>query len=162
MSKWYDNWLIPKDSITVVPMEKPVSFKEAMRHCYSFLTESKSFSDFCTEEDCEMIPFEKVANDIKNSNSEDDCTGDIRNAIDYLENNYTRSESFKNLPNSKKEFLKEHNYDILIDNDMKYIKEAESVGVIPILYGDDPNYDGLQTDDWKDIPILVKKCVKSR
>ena len=63
---------------------------------------------------------------------------------------------------SKKEFLKEHNYDILIDNDMKYIKEAESVGVIPILYGDDPNYDGLQTDDWKDIPILVKKCVKSR
>ena len=41
-------------------------------------------------------------------------------------------------------------------------EEAESVGVIPILYGDDPNYDGLQTDDWKDIPILVKKCVKSR
>lgn len=63
---------------------------------------------------------------------------------------------------SKKEFLKEHNYNILIDNDMKYIKEALSVGVIPILYGDDTNYDGLQTDDWKDIPILVKKCVKSR
>ena len=63
---------------------------------------------------------------------------------------------------SKKEFLEEHKYDILIDNDLRYIKEAESVGVIPILYGDDPNYDGLQTDDWKDIPILVKKCVKSR
>ena len=63
---------------------------------------------------------------------------------------------------SKKEFLKEHNYDILIDNDMKYIEEAESVGVIPILYGNDPNYNGLQTDNWKDIPILVKKCVKSR
>ena len=30
MSKWYDNWLTPTDSITVVPMEKPVSFKEAM------------------------------------------------------------------------------------------------------------------------------------
>ena len=30
MSKWYDNWLIPADSITVVPMEKPVSFEEAM------------------------------------------------------------------------------------------------------------------------------------
>lgn len=74
---------------------------------YSFLTESKSFSDFCTEEDCGMIPFDKVANDIKNSNSEDDCTGDIRNAIDYLEDNYTRSESFKNLPESKKKFLKE-------------------------------------------------------
>jgi len=74
---------------------------------YSFLMESKSFSDFCIEEDCEMIPFSKVANDIKNSNSEDDCTGDIRNAIDYLENNYTRSDSFKNLPESKQKFLKE-------------------------------------------------------
>ena len=31
MSKWYDNWLIPSDSITVVPMEKPVSFEEAMK-----------------------------------------------------------------------------------------------------------------------------------
>ena len=30
MSKWYDNWLTPVDSITVVPMEKPISFKEAM------------------------------------------------------------------------------------------------------------------------------------
>ena len=74
---------------------------------YSFLTEFKSFSNFCTEEDCEMIPFAKVANDIKNSDSEDDCTGDLRNAIDYLENNYTRSDSFKNLPESKQKFLKE-------------------------------------------------------
>ena len=74
---------------------------------YSFLKESKSSSDFCTEEDCEMIPFIKVSNDIKNSNSEDDCSGDIRNAIDYLENNYTRSLSFKNLPESKQKFLKE-------------------------------------------------------
>jgi len=31
MSKWYDNWLIPEDSVTVVPMEKPVSFEEAMK-----------------------------------------------------------------------------------------------------------------------------------
>lgn len=31
MSNWYDNWLIPEDSITVVPMEKPVSFEEAMK-----------------------------------------------------------------------------------------------------------------------------------
>lgn len=30
MSKWYDNWLTPVDSINVVPPEKPVSFKEAM------------------------------------------------------------------------------------------------------------------------------------
>ena len=61
---------------------------------------------------------------------------------------------------SKKEFLKEHNYDILIDNDMKYIKEALSVGVIPILYGDDPNYVGLQTDNWSEIPKIVDEILK--
>lgn len=36
MSKYYDNWLIPADSITVVPMEKPISFKEAMEKQVSF------------------------------------------------------------------------------------------------------------------------------
>ena len=74
---------------------------------YSFLTESKSFSDFCTEEDCEMIPFTKVANDIKNSNSEDDCTGDIRNAIEYIDNTWQRTENFKKIPELKQKFLKE-------------------------------------------------------
>ena len=58
---------------------------------------------------------------------------------------------------SKKEFLKEHNYDILIDNDMKYINEAESVGVIPILYGNNPNYNGYQTENWKEIHVLIEE-----
>lgn len=74
---------------------------------YSFLIESKSYPDFCTEEDCEMIPFAKVAKDIQNSYNEDDVTGDIRNAIDYLENNYTRTVSFKELPQPKQKFLSE-------------------------------------------------------
>ena len=36
MSRYFDNWLIPADSIIVVPMEKPVSFKEAMAKQVSF------------------------------------------------------------------------------------------------------------------------------
>lgn len=36
MSKWYDNWLIPEDSITVVPMKEPVRFDEAMGKQVSF------------------------------------------------------------------------------------------------------------------------------
>ena len=75
---------------------------------YSFLTESSSFSNFCTEEDCEMIPFAKVANDIKNSNSEDDCTGDIRNAIEYIDITWQRTEDFKKIPELKQKFLKEN------------------------------------------------------
>lgn len=63
---------------------------------------------------------------------------------------------------SKREFLNEHKYDILIDNDLKYIKEAESVGVVPILFGNDTNYNGYQTDNWENMPILVDKIVKEK
>ena len=61
---------------------------------------------------------------------------------------------------SKKEFLEEHHYDILIDNDLKYIKEAESVGVVPILFGNDTSYSGYQTDNWSEIPNMVDNIVK--
>lgn len=62
---------------------------------------------------------------------------------------------------SKKEFLKEHGYNILVDNDMKYIEEAELVGVIPILYGPyNPNYPGYQTSNWKEIPNIIENIMK--
>ena len=63
---------------------------------------------------------------------------------------------------SKKEFLKEHNYNILIDNDMKYIEEAESVGVTPILYGNNSNYKGYQTENWEDIPAIIQEINKNK
>ena len=61
---------------------------------------------------------------------------------------------------SKKEFLKEHNYSILIDNDMEHIIGAESVGIIPILYGNNPDYNGYQTDNWEEIPTLIQEIIK--
>ena len=63
---------------------------------------------------------------------------------------------------SKKEFLEEHKYDILIDNDLRHIKEAESVGVIPILYGKDKSYSGYQTDDWNEIPLLISNIIEKQ
>ena len=63
---------------------------------------------------------------------------------------------------SKKEFLEEHKYDILIDNDLRYIKEAEDVGVIPILFGKDENYDGYQTDNWDEIPLLINEIISKQ
>lgn len=81
---------------------------------YSFLNESKSFVDFCTEEDCEMIPFVKVSYDIKNSVNEDDITADIRNAIDSLKK-WTKSEDFKKIPSLKQKFLLEI-LDVFIDH----------------------------------------------
>lgn len=61
---------------------------------------------------------------------------------------------------SKKEFLQEHKYDILIDNDMKYIEQANSIGVIPILYNNNSDYKGYKTDDWNEIPNLVEEIIK--
>lgn len=63
---------------------------------------------------------------------------------------------------SKKGFLEEHKYDILIDNDLRYIKEAEDVGVIPILFGKDENYDGYQTDNWDEIPLLINEIISKQ
>ena len=63
---------------------------------------------------------------------------------------------------SKKEFLEEHKYDILIDNDLRYIKEAEVVGVIPILFGKDENYDGYQTDNWDEISLLINEIISKQ
>ena len=59
-------------------------------------------------------------------------------------------------------FLRKYNYDILIDYDIKSIKEVESVGIIPILYGKDNNYNGYQTNNWEDIPLLVNKILKKK
>lgn len=54
------------------------------------------------------------------------------------------------------------NYDILIDTNIKNIKEIESLGVIPILYGINNNYDGYQINDWQDVPLLVQKILAKR
>ena len=62
---------------------------------------------------------------------------------------------------SKKEFLKEHNYNILIDNDLKHIIDAESVGVIPILFGKSKSYKGYQTENWNEIPSIVLKIIRN-
>lgn len=64
---------------------------------------------------------------------------------------------------SKKEFLEKHNYDILIDIDMKHISEAKSIGVTPILYRPyDPNYTGYQTSNWNEIYAIIEKILLKR
>lgn len=79
--------------------------------------------------------------------------------VDYFELNGIQY-NYMNLGfHSKKEFLEEHKYDILIDNDLCNVKEAESVGVIPILFGKDKDYDGYQTDNWDEIPLLISNII---
>ncbi|MDD3453348.1 MAG: hypothetical protein PHN42_03615 [Bacilli bacterium] len=64
---------------------------------------------------------------------------------------------------SKSQFLKDHNYDILIDNDIKNVEQANYVGVSGILYGEyNPNYLGYQTNDWEEMPFLVQKIINNK
>ena len=58
---------------------------------------------------------------------------------------------------SKKQFLKDQHYDILIDDDIKNVMLAKAIGVTPILFGTNPNYNGYQTNNWNDIPYIVEE-----
>ena len=64
---------------------------------------------------------------------------------------------------SKVKFLKEHNYDLLIDNDLRHIEEADSAGISTILFGPfNPNYSGYQTDNWNEVPSIIEKILEDR
>lgn len=63
---------------------------------------------------------------------------------------------------SKAEFLKNHDYDILIDNELRHVNSAKLVGVDSILFGYNSSYSGYQTEDWKEIPLLVDEIIKKR
>ncbi len=75
--------------------------------------------------------------------------------VEYFEQNEIQYHYMNLGFHSKKEFLEEHQYDILIDNDLRNMKEAESVGVIPILFGKDESYEGYQTEYWEEIPMII-------
>ena len=63
----------------------------------------------------------------------------------------------------KKYFLQEHQYDILIDNDIRHMIEAEEIGITPILYGPYNNeYKGYQTNNWEEIPQIIEKIIKKK
>lgn len=63
---------------------------------------------------------------------------------------------------SKAEFLKEHNYDLLIDDNIRQIKEAKEIGINTILFGPpNPNYSGYQTDNWNEVPSIIEKIINN-
>lgn len=64
---------------------------------------------------------------------------------------------------SKVAFLEEHNYDILIDNELRHILAAQGRGISTILFGPfNPNYEGIQTDDWVKIPVLIMQIIEEK
>lgn len=78
--------------------------------------------------------------------------------VEHLENNNLHY-NYMNLGfYSKVEFLKKHNYDLLIDNDLRHIEEANSVGIDTILFGPfNQNYSGYQTSNWNEVELIIEK-----
>lgn len=56
----------------------------------------------------------------------------------------------------KGKFCKENNIDLLIDNDINHIVNANNYKVKTILFNKDKNYKGLQTTDWKELYNIIK------
>lgn len=83
--------------------------------------------------------------------------------VEYFDNNNLHYNHINLGFYSKAEFLKEHNYDLLIDNDLRHIEEANSSGIGTILFGPfNPNYFGYQTANWNEVPSIIEKILEDK
>lgn len=57
----------------------------------------------------------------------------------------------------KGKYCKEHNFDLLIDDNIKQIKSAQKNGLKAILFNENSEYEGLQTTTWKDLYNIIKE-----
>lgn len=85
-----------------------------------------------------------------------------RKLVEYFEENGVNYNHINLGFYSKKEFLKEHKYDILIDNELRHATDAEEIETTPILLGNNPKFNGYQTESWEEIPALVKQITNKR
>lgn len=86
-----------------------------------------------------------------------------RTLVEYLEENEVIYDYMHLGFHSKIDFLEEHDYDLLIDNELRHVVAAEQKGIATILFGPfDPYYEGIQTDDWTQIPTLVMQIIKEK
>lgn len=60
----------------------------------------------------------------------------------------------------KGSYCNEHNFDLLIDDNIKQIKSAKSHGLQAILFNEDKTYNGLQTTTWKELYNIIKELNK--
>lgn len=87
----------------------------------------------------------------------------LKNLTNYFENNGINYNHIHLGFYSKIDFLVEHHYDVLIDNELRHIEAANESGISTILYGPfNPDYSGVQTDDWSKIPALVEQITKDK
>ena len=57
----------------------------------------------------------------------------------------------------KGSYCKEHNFDLLIDDNIRQIESAKSHGIQAILFNELKSYNGLQTTTWKVLYNIIKE-----
>lgn len=86
-----------------------------------------------------------------------------RNLVESLEENNLHYNYINFGFSSKLQFLKERGYNLLIDNDIKYIKGATDIGIDTILFKEyDKEYNGYQASDWVNVKSLVNKIYTNK
>lgn len=96
--------------------------------------------------------------DLLSARPMDKYTSLKRRLVEHFENNNLHYNHMNLGFYSKVEFLKEHNYDLLIDNDLRHIEEANLAGINTILFGPfNPDYSGYQASNWSEVELIIEK-----
>ena len=74
----------------------------------------------------------------------------------FYDNNIPITTIYTNIKN-KGHYCKKKNIDLLIDNDIAQIQEANKYKVKTILFNDLNEYDGLKTTNWLELYDIIKK-----
>lgn len=87
----------------------------------------------------------------------DDLKGRIKKA---LKENEIHIDTIHTDARDKGSYCKEHNFDLLIDDNIKQIESAKSHGLQAILFNDIKTYQGPQTTTWKELYNIIKELNK--
>jgi FMN phosphatase YigB (HAD superfamily) len=87
----------------------------------------------------------------------DDLKGRIEKA---LKENEIHIDTIYTDARDKGSYCKEHNFDLLIDDNIKQIESAKAHGLQAILFNENDSYKGLQTTTWKELYNMIKELNK--
>ncbi len=77
-----------------------------------------------------------------------------------LKENNINIEDIHTNARDKGSYCKEHNFDLLIDDNIKQIESAKAHGLQAILFNKNESYNGLQTTTWKELYNIIKELNK--
>ena len=97
---------------------------------------------------------------IVTSRPDDRYTNLLERITKALKENNINIDDIHTNARDKGTYCKEHNFDLLIDDNIKQIESAKNQGLQAILFNENKSYQGLQTTTWKELYNIIKKLNK--